>query len=178
MKKFIRPILLVLLVVFLGLQLFQIDKTSPATDPAQDYLAVATPPAKVATLLKQACYDCHSNNTAFPWYTYIQPVGWWVNHHIEEGKEHLNFSVWATYQPKRAAHKLEECYEVIESTEMPMKSYTWMHAEAKLTQAQRDALVRWFRTEYQKMESNPAETPTHSSSTESEAGEHEESTHE
>lgn len=168
--------LLGLLGILVILQFFQIEKTNPTADPAQDYLAVAKPPGEVAPLIKQACYDCHSYNTTYPWYTYTQPTGWWIKHHIDEGREHLNFAVWTTYEPKRAAHKLEECFEVIESMEMPMKSYTWMHPEAKLTTAQRQLLVDWFKSEYNAAEqASPSESSNHST----ESSEHEqEETHE
>lgn len=152
MKKIIRPLLYALLAAVLVIQFFQIDKTNPAADPAQDFLAVANPPAEVTSLLKAACYDCHSSHTTYPWYTYIQPVGWWVKDHVQEGKEHLDFSIWATYPAKRAAHKLEECFEMIENKEMPLKSYTWMHGNARLSAEQRTAMAAWFRAEYARME--------------------------
>ena len=152
MKKAIRIGVMVLGGVLLVLQFFRIDKTNPAADPAQDYLALASPPAALSSTIKAACYDCHSHTTAYPWYTNIQPVAWWIKDHIEEGREHLNFSVWATYPPKKAAHKLEECFEVIESKEMPMKSYTWAHGNARLSAEERAAMASWFRAEYQKFE--------------------------
>jgi hypothetical protein len=170
MKKYLRPALYVLLGGLVLIQFFQIDKSNPPADPALDYLAMASPPAEVATLIRQACYDCHAHNTTYPWYAWVQPAGWWLRNHVEEGREHLNFAVWGTYPAGKAAHKLEECYEVIESSEMPMKSYTWMHAEARLSDAQRAQLVGWFRSEYQKAES--MEAP--SQDTPAQNGEHQE----
>lgn len=152
MKKAIRTGAIVLGAILLVLQFFRIDKTNPAADPAQDYIANTAPPEAVSTAIKAACYDCHSHSTTYPWYTNIQPVAWWIKDHIEEGRQHLNFSVWTTYPPKKAAHKLEECFEVIESKEMPMKSYTWVHGSARLSPEERSAMASWFRTEYRKYE--------------------------
>jgi hypothetical protein len=173
MKKYLRPALLVLLGAFVLIQLFQIDKSNPPIDPAQDYLSMANPPTEIATLVRQACYDCHSHSTTYPWYAWVQPAGWWLQNHVQEGREHLNFAVWTTYPAKRAAHKLEECYEVVESAEMPMQSYTWMHAEARLSDAQRTQLVGWFRSEYQKAEAVEAGSPYMPTSSEKTEGEEE-----
>ena len=90
-------------------------------------------------------YDCHSNQPTFPWYANVAPISWWIKHHIDEGSEHLNFSEWGTFTPKRKHHKLEECVEMLEDGEMPMSSYTWMHNESKLTDVQRLLLVNWFK---------------------------------
>lgn len=164
MKKILRIVAMVLGGALLVLQFFRIDKSNPPADQAQDYLAISAPPAEISTLIKAACYDCHSHTTQYPWYSNIQPVAWWVKDHIEEGREHLNFSVWATYNTKKAAHKLEECYEVIESKEMPMKSYTWMHGSARLSAEERSTLAAWFRQQYQqyeKSEKGPAKDGEH-----------------
>jgi hypothetical protein len=150
MHKNVRILLLTLGGILLALQFFRIEKSNPPADSAQDYLAVTAPPAEISSLLKAACYDCHSHSTQYPWYSNIQPVAWWIKDHVEEGRQHLNFAIWTTYPPKKAAHKLEECFEVIESKEMPMKSYTWMHGNARLSAAERSALAAWFRQQYQK----------------------------
>jgi cbb3-type cytochrome oxidase cytochrome c subunit len=126
-------------------QLFRIDKTNPPVDASQDYLATVDVPAEAAELIRTACYDCHSNETAYPWYTNVAPASWWIKKHINDGRKHLNFSVWGTYEAKRKSHKMEECYEMVEEGEMPMDSYTWMHGEAKLSSEQKAMLVDWFK---------------------------------
>jgi len=98
-------------------------------------------------MLKTSCYDCHSNQPTYPWYTNIAPVSWWIKHHINEGTHHLNFSIWGTYSEKRKNHKLEECIEMIEEDEMPMSSYKIMHAESKLTDTQKLQLVEFFKAQ-------------------------------
>src|SRR3954465_5828094 len=90
-------------------------------------------PDTINNMMKVACNDCHSNNTRYPWYTNIQPVGWWMQHHVNEGKEELNFSEFAAYTAKRQNHKMEEVGEQIEKGEMPLNSYLWIHKDASLT---------------------------------------------
>ena len=140
-----KKILIALLVVLVVLQFFQIDKTNPETDINQDFLTIHNPPAEIASTMKAACYDCHSNKSVYPWYSNIQPIGWYLKDHIEEGKEHLNFSEFGTYTAKKQAHKLEECYELIEKGEMPLSSYTIIHKEAVLSETQQTELVSYFK---------------------------------
>lgn len=133
-----------LLGVFVLLQFFQIDKTNPPITAGQDLLQLTSPPSDVAALIKSACYDCHAHTTAYPWYASIQPVGWWLKGHIEEGREHLNFSAWGSYPADKRAHKAEECAEEIREQEMPLKVYPITHPEARLSPEQRDRLAAWF----------------------------------
>lgn len=100
-------------------------------------------PDSVQQILKTSCYDCHSNKTVYPWYTNIQPVGWWLQHHVNEGKEELNFSEFATYRVFRQYHKMEETLELLEKDEMPLASYTVIHTNAKLNPAQKQLLSAW-----------------------------------
>lgn len=145
-KKFTkRNILIGIVALFLLMQLFRIDKSIKPVDSRKDVIAMTQPNGDVSSLLKTACYDCHSNQPSYPWYTNIAPVSWWIKHHIDEGQHELNFSEWGSYSEKRKNHKLEECIEMIEEGEMPMASYTWMHKEAKLTDAQKLKLVEFFR---------------------------------
>lgn len=141
-----RNILIGIIALFLLMQLFRIDKSIKPVDPRKDFIAITQPnDGEVSYLLKMACYDCHSSQPSYPWYTNIAPVSWWIRHHIDEGQHELNFSEWGSYTDKRKDHKLEECIELVEEGEMPMASYTWMHEEAKLTDAQKLKLVEFFR---------------------------------
>lgn len=133
------------------IQFFRIDKTVKAVNSNTDFIALTNSNTEVASILKNSCYDCHSSQSTYPWYTNIAPVSWWIKHHINEGSHHLNFSDWGTYTPKRKDHKLEECVEMIEEGEMPMDSYTWMHSEAKLTNSQKQLLIDWFKAERTKL---------------------------
>lgn len=100
-------------------------------------------PAGVQQVLKTSCYDCHSNNTRYPWYVNIQPVGWWLQSHVSTGKGELNFSEFGTYNEKKARHKFEEIEEMITKGEMPLRPYLWLHEEARLSTEQAEALVAW-----------------------------------
>jgi len=97
----------------------------------------------VMRILKVSCFDCHSNHTNYPWYAEINPVGWWLNHHVNEGKKELNFSEFVTYSPKRQDKKLEEIADQVKEHEMPLSSYTLIHKDAKLDKEQIAALVQW-----------------------------------
>lgn len=133
----------VLLVLFLGIQLYRPEKNSAPTNDLEPFLSETNPPAEVEAILKTSCYDCHSNTTNYPWYNQVAPVSWWLADHIEEGKEHLNFADWKQYSSKKKDHKLEEVVEMVESKEMPLDEYTWTHDEARLTEAQRKAIMDW-----------------------------------
>ncbi|MCU0442492.1 MAG: heme-binding domain-containing protein [Bacteroidia bacterium] len=99
----------------------------------------------IESVLQKSCYDCHSNQTNYPWYTQVQPIGFWLNHHVDEGKSELNFSMFGAYKKKKQLHKLDECIEMIEEDEMPLESYTFIHQKAKLTAAEKLLLVRWAK---------------------------------
>lgn len=148
MKKYftVKNIAIFLVFLLLVIQSIRIDKTTQPVNPETDFLALTQANAEVGNILKIACYDCHSNQPTFPWYTNIAPVSWWIKHHINEGSRHLNFSIWGTYTEKRKNHKLDECVEMVEEGEMPMTSYTLIHKEAKLTDAQRVQLVEFFKS--------------------------------
>ena len=146
MKKLIRYTLIILLLALVVIQFIRPDRMVPDYDESQDFIASVNPPAEVAQLLKSACYDCHSWKTKYPWYDRIAPVSYWLSSHVNEGREELNFSLWGSYSPKRADHKLEESMELVEEGEMPLKSYTWTHAEARLNDAQRMQLIQFFQS--------------------------------
>ncbi len=151
-KKIFRYSLLLLLAALVIIQFFRIDKTNPEAVPEQDFFVAMNPPADIKTLIKDACYDCHSHHTTYPWYSNIAPVSWWLKDHVDHGRKHFNFSVWTTYSAKKAAHKMEEAFEEVEKGEMPLKSYLLTHGEARLSEADRSKLVAWFKTKYRELE--------------------------
>jgi len=140
-----KNILLALLGLLLVIQFIRPDTSAPAVDASQDLCQMLQPPVEVARILKSACYDCHSNETRYPWYSQIVPVSWWLNNHVQEGREHLNFSTFGTLSPRNRAEALEEAAEEIEEGEMPLNSYTWTHADARLSTEQKNALTTWLR---------------------------------
>ncbi|MCB9245643.1 MAG: heme-binding domain-containing protein [Flavobacteriales bacterium] len=142
-----RKILLFLLVAVVVIQFIPVDRSAAPVQINDDIRSVANVPAEVSVLLEQACYDCHSNETNYPWYSRIAPVSWMLQNHIKEGREEMNFSVWASYPEKKQRHKMDESYELVGEGEMPLKGYTLMHAHARLSDAQRKTLTDWFMSQ-------------------------------
>ncbi len=148
MKKKIKIGLIVLLVALIGIQFIQIDKENPVSDDANDIFQRFEADQALIVKIKEACYDCHSNHAEWPWYTNVQPIGWWIKGHVNEARKKLNFSEFITYTDKKGKHKLEECIELVEEGEMPLKSFTWTHPEARLTDLERAAMVDWFKKQF------------------------------
>ena len=139
----IRKILVGLLIALVVIQFIRPEKNN-AAGPSPDRIQTAYEvPGNVQQILDKACMDCHSNQSRYPWYNNIQPVAWWIEDHIEEGKGELNFDAFASYKPKRQHHKMEEIVEQVKEGEMPLESYTWMHKEANLTQEEKEILTNW-----------------------------------
>ncbi|WP_276481857.1 heme-binding domain-containing protein [Paraflavitalea pollutisoli] len=140
----IKKIAGILLLILIGIQFIRPERNEStgitANDIAQQYYI----PPDIQEILQRACYDCHSKNTEYPWYTNIQPVGWWMSKHIEDGKESLNFNEFGSYTPKDQDHVMDEIIEVVGNGEMPLPSYLWMHGEAKLFD-DTAVLIDWAR---------------------------------
>lgn len=152
MKYFnFKKIGLGLLAILVILQFVRPTKNEGMALTENDILHFDSVPADVQKILETSCYDCHSNHTTYPWYTNIQPVGLWMQWHVNEGKEELNFSEFNTYKPKRQKHKFEEISEVIEEGEMPLWSYTLIHTETKLSAEQKTILTNWAKQSFDKM---------------------------
>ncbi|MFD1615246.1 heme-binding domain-containing protein [Gelatiniphilus marinus] len=143
--KMIKKTLLALLVLFVIAQFFAPEKNEGDLASIEAFLKETNPPEDVKLILKETCYDCHSDFTRYPWYNKITPVNYWLADHINHGKKHFNVSSWAANSTKRKDHKFEELIEMVEAKEMPLNSYTWTHTEAKLTDAQIEAVVDWAK---------------------------------
>lgn len=103
-------------------------------------------PQEVKEIFAKACDDCHSNNTRYPWYSNFQPVAWWLNNHVVDGKRHLNMSELGARKINLQNHKLEEIIEMVDKGEMPLKSYTWVHKDAILTDVEKNWLINWAKS--------------------------------
>lgn len=141
--KILKKILYGLLILFLVIQVIRPTRNISDVESANDITKHYQVPLEVSDILKTSCFDCHSNNTVYPWYSNIQPVGWWMQWHVNDGKKHLNFSEFASYTPKKAHHKFEEITEMVKEGEMPLFSYTIIHGNAKLSDVQKQQLVQW-----------------------------------
>lgn len=139
MKKF----LIILVAILVIIQFIRPARNISQETSPNDISAQHSIPADVKPILDKACNDCHTNNTYYPWYSNIQPVGWWLQYHVNEGKEHLNFSEFLSYDAKKQDHKMEEMIEMVKEKEMPLDSYTWTHTDARLTDQERQILVNW-----------------------------------
>ncbi len=135
-------ILILLLVIS---QFFGPKKNQGNLTSIEPFLSETNPPEDVKLILKESCYDCHSNYTRYPWYNTITPVNYWLNSHVNEGKKHFNVSNWEGNSTKRKDHKFEELIEMVEAKEMPLSSYTWTHSKAKLTDAQIQSVIDWAK---------------------------------
>ena len=124
------------------LVLIQLVRPSQTNPPSTGTIQA---PAEVITLLERACYDCHSNETKWPWYSQVAPVSWLVSRDVNDARKHLNFSEWENYEAGRKLKKLEELVEEVGEGEMPLAIYVPLHPEAKLTAADRSVLVEWAK---------------------------------
>ena len=140
-KRFLILALLTLIII----QFFPVEKNEGSYESLKTFLSETKPSAEVEGILKASCYDCHSNQTQYPWYSNLAPASFFLADHIEEGKSHLNFSDWGNYTAKRKDHKLEEVMEQVERDEMPLSSYTLIHQDAKLSDSQTEALINWVK---------------------------------
>lgn len=143
--KIVKKIGLALLVLLIIAQFFGPEKNAGDIASVAAFEAETNPPEDVKLILKNTCYDCHSNHTRYPWYNSITPVNYWLAGHIKDGKKHFNVSKWEGNSVKRKDHKFEELIEEVEEREMPLNSYTWTHGDAKLTDAQIKAVVDWAK---------------------------------
>lgn len=143
MKKFFKGLLFTLLILFVVLQFFRPKKNISEAASSNDISTKYTIPTNVMASLQTSCYDCHSNNTKYPWYSHIQPVAWWLADHIEEGKKEINFNEFASYSLRRQYRKFKEINDQLEEDEMPLKSYTIIHGDAKLSKDQKVQIYNW-----------------------------------
>ena len=143
MRKIFKIILISLLCILVLIQFIRPKKNISSVLSTNDISTKYPVPDNVKKILQVACNDCHSNNTRYPWYAEIQPVAWWLDGHIEEGKRSLNFSDFAKYRIRKQFRKLEEINELVKKDEMPLASYTWIHKDARLTSEEKQTIAEW-----------------------------------
>ncbi|MGI9579592.1 heme-binding domain-containing protein [Chryseobacterium sp. RRHN12] len=145
MSRNIRNIFLGFVLIFLLIQFIQpVRNTDYGQVPSTDISKVYKLPQNVQSVLRNSCYDCHSNSTHYPFYSYIQPLGYFIEKHIKKGKEELNFNEWSSYSRRKQAHKLESVANQVQQKKMPLTSYTYLHPEAALSESQIKEMVRWI----------------------------------
>ncbi|MBH53713.1 MAG: hypothetical protein CMI18_05135 [Opitutaceae bacterium] len=141
MKKTLKITGFFILALFLAIQLKPVDRSNPSE------IADSGLPYEVKTILKAKCYDCHSNESHWPWYSYIAPVSWWISDHVHEGRREVNYSKWDTYSEDRKEDKIEETFDEVLDGLMPIESYLITHPDAKVTEEEIDVFDMWLAGE-------------------------------
>ena len=141
--KLYKKILLALLIVFIAIQLIRPAHNTSGQILLTDITKTVNVPNKVLDVFKNSCYDCHSNNTRYPWYVNMQPMGWVMARHIKNGKENLNFSDFGSYSKRKQANKLKVIAKSVTDGSMPLSSYTIMHTDAKLSKEDMSVITEW-----------------------------------
>jgi hypothetical protein len=139
-----KKILLAILAVVVLIQFIRPEKNN-SQNYSNDISKVVDVPTEVQEILKTSCNDCHSNNTVYPWYSEIAPISWYLASHVNEGKEHLNFSEWTVYNENQKSHIIKDIEEELEEQKMPLKSYLIIHKDAKMTEDQYNTLLNWVK---------------------------------
>ena len=142
LKKIISWVLLGLLV---GIQFVPTKPNRNEVVPKSDFMLVNEVPNNIKSVLQESCYDCHSNNTRYPWYNHIQPIAWLLENHISEGKSELNFNEWGNYSWRKKRSKLNSIKDQIRDDEMPLWSYTLMHKEAVLSESEKTTVIYYMQ---------------------------------
>tara|TARA_R100000935_G_scaffold26814_1_gene46837 strand:+ start:34997 stop:35449 length:453 start_codon:yes stop_codon:yes gene_type:complete len=141
--KIVKIIAGILLVVFVVIQFIPTTRNQSDTVPQTDFMLVHKVPEAIQKKIQVSCYDCHSNNTQYPWYNRVQPVAWFLEDHIKEGKAELNFNEWDSLSSRRKTSKLRAIIKQIESGEMPLDSYTLIHRDAKFSKEETEEIINW-----------------------------------
>lgn len=142
--KILKKIALVLLIVLVGIQFVPTMRNQSDTIPESDFMTVNNVPKTINNKLQVSCYNCHSNNTAYPWYNKVQPVAWFLESHVVEGKSQLNFNEWGTYSNRKKNSKLKSIISEIESDGMPLFSYTLIHRNASFSKTEKKVVINWM----------------------------------
>lgn len=143
MGKKLKVVFIALLIILLAMQLYRPQLNNSPYRDVEVFEAETVVNPEIRTILENKCYDCHSNQTVYPWYAQVAPVSIWIDGHIEEGREHFDVSDWASYDAEKKDHKLEELIEEVEEGKMPLPSFTWIHGT--ISTEERDMLLRWAR---------------------------------
>ena len=151
MKKKLKIVGYILLAALVVIQFIRPDKNQGSLESMIEFQEDTSVPDNVLGILKTQCFDCHTNNTKYPWYAEVAPFSFWLNDHIIDGKKHFNMSEWNSYSIKKKDHKLEELIEEVKEGEMPLPSYTWIHGN--LSEEDKKTLLDWAniaRLKYEK----------------------------
>ncbi len=141
--KVAKKIAIALVVMGIAIQFVRPKKNVQYGIPKTDIANVFAMPVNISGMLRNSCYDCHSNNTHYPWYSMLQPAAWYMSYHIRNGKKDLNFNEFENYSLRKQQSKLRAIANSMEERSMPINSYLWIHKDARLSKEQRAALADW-----------------------------------
>ena len=159
MKKVIKTTLIILLIALIVIQFIRPAENKNEEIASENITANFPIPDSLQKILKVSCYDCHSNTTVYPFYFKIQPVAWFLDNHIQDGKRHFNFSTFSSYPVWRQYDKFKDIVEQIKKDEMPLTSYTLIHRDAILSTDQKIAIIDWSKAQMKEMEAKyPADS--------------------
>lgn len=157
--KILKRIAIVVAGLLLIVQFIRPPRNIAEANSTNNITTTFNVPDDVQQMLRTSCYDCHSNSTRYPWYAEVQPIGWWLNNHIQAARRELNFSEFARYRLQRQFIKLQQIAELVNEDEMPLPSYLIIHTDAKLSTQQKERLVAWANVLQDSMKSvYPAES--------------------
>jgi len=142
--KVLKKIIFFLLIAFVGIQFIPTTRNQNTKILETDFTKTFEVPNNFQQILEKSCYDCHSNNTYYPWYNKIQPVSWMLQNHVNNGKKELNFSEFGAYSKRKQKSKLKSIISQIKDDEMPIFSYTLIHGDAKLSESDKELIITWF----------------------------------
>jgi len=141
MKRKILILIGAVVVILFAIQLVPVHRTNPPV--VSDFDG----PQAVEMVLRTSCYDCHSHESRWPWYSHVAPASWLVIHDVKEAREHLDFSLWGTYDARRREKLAEDMWEEVEDGEMPLLMYRLAHPDARLTEEAKATLRDWSRAQ-------------------------------
>jgi hypothetical protein len=150
-RKISKIVAIAAVVAFGAIQFVRPDFGGTPVVETENLLANADLDPLVRQVLVRSCADCHSNETAYPWYSHITPFNWFLAGHVDEGRHELNLSKWNTYTTDQKRHKLDEIYEQVEAKWMPLPSYLWIHRDAALSDSERTLLLTWAKAESERL---------------------------
>jgi len=151
MKKTLKIIVVLVFVAFVGIQFVRPARENPSIAPEQTLEATTQVTEDVREIFQKSCNDCHTNQTNWRWYSEVAPISWQMVDHVNDGRQHLNFSEWTTYEARRKRKKLDEICEQIQSKEMPLNQYVWIHWDAKLSNEEIKTICDWTKNESEKL---------------------------
>lgn len=154
MKKIIKIIFALLAIVFILIQFIRPLRINPVSDKTRDITATINIPSNVKQILDRSCYDCHSNDTRWPWYSYIAPVSWLLAQDVNNGREKINYSEWGNYSLTDQVSNFDDIAKMVKNGEMPLPKYLFLHSDAKLTDADKDLLIKWANSMSDSLMSN------------------------